>query len=469
MHKTITRWIDRNGRKLELAVLKRLMLVIGLVGVFVHAGTAHAVDAYITADNAYSFGFGPASGPTQLYGGIENCSSGEIFSCGIPGPETYLNVPAAGGNYLYLVAYSDKSVTQGILGKFVNGSVTTLTGSGAWQVYATGVNVSPICSSANSPSLATVQAQIALANAGSGGAASSVGWVGVQGGAAGTRGILAVGEANDSTPNQNCGTPDNVFGQVCASIMGTAPKWMWYNPNPAIYPDPFCASPAVPGEFLIFRLSVCAADGTACFDGDPCTQTDTCQSGVCVGSGAAPNGTTCDDGNLCTQVSTCQSGTCVASSPAPNGTLCSDHNACTQSDACQSGVCTGSAAPNGTGCSDGNACTQNDACQSGSCVAGIPVVCTPSDPCHDAGTCTPTTGCSNPAKTNGASCNDGDACTLSDVCQSGACAGSVAPNGTGCTDSNPCSQTDTCQSGTCVGSAFTCCVGAPDGARKSVV
>jgi hypothetical protein len=52
------------------------------------------------------------------------------------------------------------------------------------------------------------------------------------------------------------------------------------------------------------------------------------------------------------------------------------------------------------------------------------VVCTPSDQCHDAGVCDTQTGiCSNPAKTNGASCNDGSSCTQVDTCQGGACTG----------------------------------------------
>ena len=92
----------------------------------------------------------------------------------------------------------------------------------------------------------------------------------------------------------------------------------------------------------------------------------------------------------------------------------------------------------------------------------------------------PATGaCSNPAKADGAACNDGNACTQTDTCQAGTCTGREpgdlrgarpvprprAPatgdgrvlepgrrrTGTSCNDGNACTQTDTCQAGTCTG------------------
>ncbi|HEX7406082.1 MAG TPA: hypothetical protein VF515_00390, partial [Candidatus Binatia bacterium] len=47
------------------------------------------VDVTITADNAYSFGYGTASGilPGNLLGNVENCTSGDITNCS--GPEVY--------------------------------------------------------------------------------------------------------------------------------------------------------------------------------------------------------------------------------------------------------------------------------------------------------------------------------------------------------------------------------------------
>ena len=247
-------------------------------------------------------------------------------------------------------------------------------------------------------------------------------------------------------------------------------------------------------------------NGSACDDGNACTQSDSCQAGTCTGT-ARPNGSTCDDGNACTQADTCQSGTCTGANPVvcaaqdqcheagtcnpstgvcstpnkANGTSCDDGNACTQADACQAGVCTGAARPNGTACSDGNACTRSDTCQGGQCNAGTPVVCSAQDGCHTAGTCDPASGtCSNPVRPDGATCDDGNACTQSDACVSGACvganpvvcsasdqchdAGSCDPSsgtcsnpaktdGTSCDDGNVCTRSDTCHAGTCGGSA----------------
>ncbi|HEY8205969.1 MAG TPA: proprotein convertase P-domain-containing protein [Myxococcaceae bacterium] len=313
-----------------------------------------------------------------------------------------------------------------------------------------------------------------------------------------------------------------------------------------------CSTPAAP-------------NGTGCTDANGCTQGDTCQNGTCssgppvicpspdqchtagtcnpstgtCSNPALPNGTTCSDGNSCTQTDTCQSGACTGGSPvtcsasdqchvagtcnpstgacsnpaAPNGTSCTDGDGCTQGDACQAGACvsgnpvtcapsdschlagtcnpsTGTCsnpvAPNGTSCSDGNGCTQADTCQAGACASGNPVTCPTPDQCHLPGTCDPATGtCSNPPVLNGTSCNDGNACTQIDICQSGMCTGrnpvmctaagqcrvpgtcdpatgtcsfdSAAPNGAACNDGDSCTQGDRCQGGACVpGSALSC-------------
>ncbi len=302
----------------------------------------------------------------------------------------------------------------------------------------------------------------------------------------------------------------------------------------------------------------------SCDDGNACTQTDTCNLGVCVGSNPVvcsasdqchtagvcdqstgtcsnPNkadDVTCDDGNACTQSDTCQAGVCTGANPVvctasdqchdagtcepstgtcsnpnkTNGSGCDDGSACTQSDTCEAGVCTGAnpvvcAASdqchvagtcdpahgtcsnpnktNGSGCDDGNACTQSDTCEAGVCTGANPVVCTASDQCHVAGTCNPANGtCSNPDKSNGSACSDGNACTQSDTCQAGVCSGAnpvvctasdqchVAgacnpangtcsdpqkPNGSGCSDGNACTQTDTCQAGVCSGANPVVC------------
>lgn len=252
----------------------------------------------------------------------------------------------------------------------------------------------------------------------------------------------------------------------------------------------FCSNPNAP-------------NGTACTDGNACTQSDTCQAGTCAGGSPV----VCVPSDACHNAGTCGPSTGVCSNPAKtNGTACSDGNGCTQSDTCQAGICTGGnpkvcaaldschtagtcapgtgicshpVKPDGSACTDGNACTQTDTCLSGNCSGANSIVCTASDSCHIPGTCAPATGvCSNPAAPNGTTCSDGNGCTQDDACAAGACASGapvvclpsdgcheagacspqtgvcsnpMAPDGIACSDANVCTLNDACQSGVCVG------------------
>jgi len=196
-----------------------------------------------------------------------------------------------------------------------------------------------------------------------------------------------------------------------------------------------------------------APNGTACSDNNACTLSDSCQTGVCVGSNpvvcsasdachdigtcapatgacsnpAKPNGSPCSDGNACTQADTCQAGACSAGNPV----VCAPLDACHIAGLCDSGTgaCSNPAAPDGTGCDDSNGCTQTDTCQTGFCAGTNPVICAASDACHDIGTCAPATGqCSNPAQPDGTPCDDSNTCTTGDACTGGACGGVGAPN-----------------------------------------
>jgi hypothetical protein len=245
-------------------------------------------------------------------------------------------------------------------------------------------------------------------------------------------------------------------------------------------------------------------DGSACDDGNACSDGDTCQAGACTagapvvcGGGDAcheagvcnpetgqctnapkPDGTACSDGNACTNGDVCMAGSCTAGAPV----VCGGGDACHQAGVCdpETGQCSNAPKPNGSHCEDGNACTQSDTCQAGACVGGPAVVCSASDACHQAGVCDPSTGmCSNPAKPDGSSCNDGNFCTFDEACHAGVCDGGQAitcstpgdacheaavcepstgrcvnapkPDGTPCSDDNLCTQTDTCQAGACTG------------------
>ncbi len=247
----------------------------------------------------------------------------------------------------------------------------------------------------------------------------------------------------------------------------------------------------------------------SCSDGNSCTQNDVCSAGACVPGAAV----TCAALDGCHTAGVCNPMTGVCSTPnKANGSACTDANACTQTDTCQNGVCTGQSPvvcpapdachtagscnmatgmcsnpnkPNGSACNDSNACTSTDSCQAGVCTGQSPVVCTASDACHAVGLCDTVTGmCSNPAKPDGSSCDDGNGCTQTDSCQagactgqnpvvcapandcqvpgvcdptSGACANTSKPDGTNCDDGTACTQSDTCLAGACLsGTAVVC-------------
>jgi hypothetical protein len=269
-------------------------------------------------------------------------------------------------------------------------------------------------------------------------------------------------------------------------------------------------------------------NGTPCNDGNPCTNGESCQAGACtngtpvqctaldqchtagtcnISTGLCSNpqktnGSPCDDGVFCTNSDTCTAGACGGPArlcsdgiacttdgcsnaqarctfdPAPCGCTkdadCENGNACdgistcdmatlqckpgtpvdcsAQSDQCNVGTCNPSngacsavAKSSNTPCDDGNACTQTDTCQSGRCVGSNRVVCTVLDQCHSLGTCNTGTGvCSNPALSNGTPCNDGNACTSSDACSGGSCRSGPAVD---CTDTNVCTA-DACNTTT---------------------
>ncbi|WP_437572060.1 kelch repeat-containing protein [Sorangium sp. So ce542] len=157
--------------------------------------------------------------------------------------------------------------------------------------------------------------------------------------------------------------------------------------------------------------------GPACDDGDACTGADACQAGRCAGAPVG-DGAPCDDGDACTQADACAAGACVGAAPV----------VCAAADPCQTPVCDPSTgrclralSPAGASCSDGDACTQGDVCQAGACIPGTPIACEASAPCR-ASACDAATGtCVESVLPDGASCEDGDPCTLSDACQAGAC------------------------------------------------
>jgi MYXO-CTERM domain-containing protein len=78
-------------------------------------------------------------------------------------------------------------------------------------------------------------------------------------------------------------------------------------------------------------------DGTACDDGSLCTTADACQAGACQGSPVE-----CQAPDAChTAACDPEDGQCDVQ-PIPDGGACDDQNPCTLSDTCQAGECIGS-------------------------------------------------------------------------------------------------------------------------------
>lgn len=228
---------------------------------------------------------------------------------------------------------------------------------------------------------------------------------------------------------------------------GTAAGCAGHYGNPTSYPDPLFLNGAPYGDGF-FRIAfqsyvLTCAPGTSCDDGDACTTGDTCTAGGCSGSPVV-----CGALDGCHGVGTCNPAT---------------------------GMCSNPPKVDGASCDDGDACTQADTCMAGVCTPSAPIPCTPSDACHDTGLCDPATGmCSNPAKMDGATCDDGSPCSEMDHCEMGACVAApvacVPPNE--CFDAGTCSEVDgscafpakpdgtpctngTCNAGMCTPSATT--------------
>jgi len=244
-------------------------------------------------------------------------------------------------------------------------------------------------------------------------------------------------------------------------------------------------------------------EGTFCDDRSACTQVDGCMNGTCVGTfpvvctaldqchdigtcdnitgqcsnPVSMNGTSCYDGNNCTQTDTCQGGVCVGSNPV----ICTVLDQCHLRGVCdgRTGVCIDPLVVDGVVCNDNSSCTRNDECHSGVC-AGTPVSCTAIDSCHLPGVCGESTGtCSAPLQPDHTTCDDSDGCTTGDVCISGTCTGSPVVctamdrchvagvcaagscsnpfevDGTSCDDQNPDTVNDVCTVGVCAGIRMT--------------
>jgi hypothetical protein len=246
-----------------------------------------------------------------------------------------------------------------------------------------------------------------------------------------------------------------------------------------------------------------ALSNVECKDGNSCTVADHCEAGLCVGKKVdcddenpctddscdeaggcfnEPNQDECDDGEPCTVADQCDAGLCAGVSVACDCQSDKDCLALDDGDACNgtlvcnlsalpyqckvkagsvvqcpaplgpeapclealcnplTGACSFVPANPGAACTDGNACTINDLCEAGACVSGPAANCNDANPCTD-DACDTLVGCQH--KVNAAPCNDGDPCTTGDVCAAGGCAGLGLLD---CDDGNACTD-DVCVPG----------------------
>ena len=155
-------------------------------------------------------------------------------------------------------------------------------------------------------------------------------------------------------------------------------------------------------------------NGQPCDDGNGCTVDDTCNNGVCLGTGKV-----CDDGVACT-TDTCSQDACIFTVTPGNcfiDKVCYTDNAANPSNSCER--CTSSLAkeawtvePNGTSCDDGDPCSEGDICVSGACNGQSSLCPDDGNPCTEE-VCEGE-GCNSIPIPNGGACDDGDPCTQGD-------------------------------------------------------
>jgi len=236
-------------------------------------------------------------------------------------------------------------------------------------------------------------------------------------------------------------------------------------------------------------------DWTPCSDEDFCTESEHCESGVCIhasildcddsnpctetwcdpesGCHSSSNSHPCDDGSLCTIGDFCKAGNCIGLT-----LKCEDGNPCTLG-ICDpdTGQCEFPTVP-GT-CNDKNPCTEKDKCIDGIC-QGTPKDCDDGQSCT-ADACHPKEGCIHTPVTG--ECDDGNACSYADHCVETLCTGLPVvcndgdactddfcdvevgclhpPNLAPCDDGTACTYGDHCQEGLCVGFPVSCDDGNP--------
>lgn len=210
--------------------MRILSSTMTIAAVLIVAGAQTAVgqqtfDVTMTADNVYAIYVGDEFSATSLVGNATNLSAGDIWTT-----ESYsLTVPNL--FFVYIAAWSDDSVKQGLLADFSNltNGGQVLSGEPIWEVTATGINLG---NTSPPPALADLTSQILLANAGTN---PSGGWV-------------------PNTPSALTNVAGGIHPATISGIDDDA-RWMWYDSGG----DTNAKAPFNGfnhDEYLIFRIPV---------------------------------------------------------------------------------------------------------------------------------------------------------------------------------------------------------------------
>ncbi|MBL9141931.1 MAG: hypothetical protein JNK53_08705 [Phycisphaerae bacterium] len=107
------------------------------LGALTAAAHAELVTGTITADNHYAL-YSSIGSTFTYHGGNETGAAGNPGTYNWSLPESW---SFDAGEYLYIAAWSDDAVAQGVLGQFSSSSLgSILSGDARWQVYGTDTN-----------------------------------------------------------------------------------------------------------------------------------------------------------------------------------------------------------------------------------------------------------------------------------------------------------------------------------------
>ncbi len=214
------------------------------------------------------------------------------------------------------------------------------------------------------------------------------------------------------------------------------------------------------------------SDGSSCDDEMFCTVNTVCSDGECVGSVRScpstgnpcteavcdlstdscevvplANDTPCDNGLFCTVNDSCQDGVCQEGQPRN----CADAEGSCQTGVCDEATnsCLGDPVADGTACDDGNFCTVNTQCVAGQCSEGQPRDCSDAGDQCNVGVCDEVAGeCVPDPVADGTGCDDGQYCTVNNLCIAGSCTSGTPRDCSGLGDQ--------CNDGYCSESAESC-------------